>query len=102
MVLNIIALLMLVLLLFNKWIFLLAIGLFTSGVYIFDKYAACNRMRRIPELTLLTLAVLGGGIFALFTMLMIRHKTRKMQFFLPVLLIAIIQMIILARLVIEI
>ena len=97
MILNVIALLMLILLLFNKWLFLMAIGLFTSGVYMFDKYAACNHMRRIPESTLLTLAVLGGGIFALFTMLMIRHKTRKMQFFLPVLLIAIIQMIILVR-----
>lgn len=95
MALNIAGCLLLIILLFDKWLFLLVMGLFTSAVYMFDKYAACRNWRRVPEASLILLALLGGAIFALFTMMMINHKTRKMKFFLPVMLIAVIQMIVL-------
>lgn len=79
------------LLLVDKWLFMLAMGLFTAGLYAFDKYAAIRHWRRIPEKILLTSALLGGAVFALFTMILIRHKTRKMWFYCPVFIMALAQ-----------
>ena len=45
-----------------------------------DKGAAKRRSRRVPESTLLALAVLGGSPGGILGMLLFRHKTRKPAF----------------------
>ncbi len=47
-----------------------------------DKRRALRRQRRIPETTLLALAVLGGAAGGVLGMLLFRHKIRKPAFFL--------------------
>ena len=55
-----------------------------------DKRAAQRRRRRVPETTLLALAVLGGSVGGILGMLLFRHKTRKIAFYLgfPLILLA--------------
>lgn len=53
-----------------------------------DKLFAKRDMRRIPEATLMGVAVIGGSIGAIAGMYCFRHKTRKPRFYvgLPVIL----------------
>ena len=55
-----------------------------------DKRAARLHRRRVPETTLLALAVLGGSVGGILGMLLFRHKTRKPAFFIgyPVILLS--------------
>ncbi len=87
----VVILILLPLLLIGKYCYLLGIGIYTAVLYAFDKYAARRNMRRVPEVQLLLAALAGGAVFALFTMFMVRHKTRKMSVFVPVFLLALIQ-----------
>ena len=57
-----------------------------------DKQAAKARRRRIPESTLLALALLGGSPGGLLGMLLFRHKTRKAAFSLGYPLIILCQL----------
>lgn len=59
------------------------------GFYGLDKKRAVRNQWRIPEKTLLGIAVLGGGPGALLGMRLFRHKTRKPKFYIgiPVILI---------------
>ena len=57
-----------------------------------DKRAAQRGARRTPEATLLSLAVLGGSLGGLFGMLVFRHKTRKIAFYLGLPLILLAQL----------
>ena len=57
-----------------------------------DKHAAQRGAERIPEATLLSLAVLGGGAGALLGMLLWRHKTRKIAFALGLPLVFLCQL----------
>ena len=57
-----------------------------------DKNAAIQGKRRLPERTLFFLAVLGGGPAMYLTMLIIRHKTRKLKFMLGIPVIIILQL----------
>ena len=54
-----------------------------------DKRFAVHGLRRIPERTLLLLALAGGSLGALSGMLLFRHKTRHPRFYigLPVIFI---------------
>ena len=45
-----------------------------------DKKKAINRKRRIPEKTLMTVAVIGGSLGSLIGMYTFHHKTRKNKF----------------------
>ena len=74
--------------LINYIIVINIIAFFTFGL---DKHKAINRKRRIPELTLMTLCVLGGGIGCFLGMKFFHHKTRKIKFFLGIPLITIIE-----------
>ena len=47
-----------------------------------DKLRAKRHRRRVPERTLLALAVLGGSVGGMLGMLLFRHKTRHAKFFL--------------------
>lgn len=71
--------------------YMAVISLVTVIVTVYDKIAAKKRPRhRVPENTLLLLAVLGGGLAEFVSMLLIRHKTRHKKFMvgLPVIILA--------------
>ena len=65
------------------WAWLATINAATLGVYAFDKHRARIEGRRVPELVLLGLALIGGTIGAVVAMLTLRHKTRKSSFLVP-------------------
>ena len=46
----------------------------------YDKKQAIQKKERIPEIVLLTLAFIGGGIGSLLGMIQFHHKTKKMKF----------------------
>ena len=60
-----------------------AISLVSVVVCVADKRRSKRRgARRVPEATLLWLSALGGASAMFITMLLIRHKTRKIKFML--------------------
>ena len=61
-----------------------------------DKHKARKNLWRIPERTLLTIALLGGSIGSLLGMYTVRHKTKHLKFTLgiPLILAAQIGLII--------
>ncbi|MBE6775965.1 MAG: DUF1294 domain-containing protein [Ruminococcaceae bacterium] len=61
-------------------IYLGAISLVTFSVTALDKIFAKRNMRRVPEATLLTLALFGGAVSEYITMRLIRHKTLHKRF----------------------
>ena len=73
--------------------YLLAINVVAFAAYGIDKYKAKNDLWRIPEATLLTLAIIGGSIGALFGMRFFHHKTKKPKFFIGVPMILLIQIV---------
>ena len=64
--------------------YLAAINFTTWVVYGLDKGRAKSGKWRIPERTLLLLALVGGSLGALAGMIMFRHKTRKPKFYISV------------------
>lgn len=71
-------------------IYILAINLIAFLAMGLDKWKAKNGAWRIPEQTLLSLVLLGGGIGGIAGMYLFRHKTKKPRFFIgfPVILIS--------------
>ena len=66
------------------------ISLIAIIITVYDKIAAKkNPKGRVPEIRLLLVSLLGGSVFMLATMLMIRHKTKHKKFMigLPVMII---------------
>ena len=53
------------------------VGFLAMGV---DKYKAQRDLWRIPEGTLITIALIGGSIGAIIGMKTFRHKTKKLKF----------------------
>ena len=55
-----------------------------------DKRAAKRHSRRVPENSLLALAILGGSVGGILGMLIFRHKTKKPAFYIgyPAILLA--------------
>lgn len=64
-----------------------AVGFVSMGV---DKFRAVHQERRIPEKTLLWIALLGGSLGTLVGGLAFNHKTAKLRFFLPLVVITAI------------
>ena len=58
-----------------------------------DKLKAKLRAWRIPEATLLWIAILGGSIGSLLGMYLFRHKTRHLKFTLGIPLILVLQIV---------
>lgn len=56
-----------------------------------DKNHARLRMRRVPEATLFSLALLGGALGGVLGMQVFRHKTQHMKFVIGFPLLALIQ-----------
>jgi uncharacterized membrane protein YsdA (DUF1294 family) len=69
--------------------YLIVINIVTFLVYGIDKWKAKQGNCRIPEATLLILAVIGGSIGALLGMKVWRHKTqhKKFKYGLPLILL---------------
>ena len=67
---------------FIEWLIL--INIITFVIYALDKYKAVHHLWRIPEKTLIFLAIIGGSPAALLAMYTIRHKTRHIKFTLGV------------------
>jgi uncharacterized membrane protein YsdA (DUF1294 family) len=76
----------------------LAVNLLAYAAMLVDKAKAEAGSRRIPEATLLKLAMLGGSIGTMVAQRTIRHKTRKEPFRTRLLAIVAIQMLALVAL----
>ena len=64
--------------------YLAVINLIAVFITAYDKNAAIQGKRRVPERILFLFTVLGGGPAMYLTMLIIRHKTRKLKFMLGI------------------
>lgn len=71
-------------------IYILAINLIAFLAMGIDKWKAKRDAWRIPEQTLITLVLLGGGIGGISGMYVFKHKTKKTRFYMgfPMILIA--------------
>lgn len=56
-----------------------------------DKYKAKKNLWRIPESTLMTIALIGGSIGSLMGMYTVRHKTKHLKFTVGIPLILVLQ-----------
>lgn len=70
------------------------INMVTFALYGLDKHYARNRLRRIPEATLLLLALIGGSPAAYMARRFFRHKTAKRPFAMRFWLIIGIQVVV--------
>ena len=61
-------------------IYLLAVNALGLIIMHYDKHLARNNMWRIPEKTLLGIAVVGGSVGCIWGMYSARHKTKKPKF----------------------
>ena len=72
-------------------IYFVGINLVTFLLYGVDKWKARKGRWRIPEDSLIWLAVAGGSIGALIAMWLFRHKTRHLKFILGIPAILLLQ-----------
>ena len=72
--------------------YLILISLISIVVTVVDKINAIRSKRRVSERALFILSVMGGGIAMYITMLIIRHKTRKLKFMLGIPLVILLQL----------
>lgn len=73
--------------------YLISINLIGIITYALDKHRARRNKWRIPEKSLMTLAIIGGSIGCLVGMYVMRHKTQKKKFTVGVPVILILQVI---------
>jgi uncharacterized membrane protein YsdA (DUF1294 family) len=64
------------------------LNLVTFGIFGIDKLLARLNRNRISEKTLLALVIAGGSVGALFAQKLLRHKTRKFQYRVWIILIS--------------
>ena len=81
---------------------LIVINMIAFIAYGVDKHRAIAKKWRIPEATLIMLALIGGAPGALIGMFVFRHKTKKPKFYITVPLLAVIWIYVAARVVTEI
>lgn len=74
--------------------YLIIINVVAALVTIADKRRSIKGKWRIPEATLIMLALMGGAVFEYITMSVIRHKTRHAKFMIGLPLIIFIQIVI--------
>lgn len=56
-----------------------------------DKYKAKKNLWRIPESTLMTVALIGGSVGSLMGMYTVRHKTKHLKFTVGIPVILVLQ-----------
>lgn len=71
-------------------IYLLIVNALGFVLMLADKYKAKNNLWRIPETTLIGVALIGGSVGSLIGMYAVRHKTKHPKFTvgIPVILVA--------------
>ncbi len=74
-------------------ILFIAYNFIVFAITAFDKFLAKQNKWRIPEKTLLLLALFGGTIGAITAMIMFRHKIAKSSYLIKFSLIVIVQII---------
>jgi uncharacterized membrane protein YsdA (DUF1294 family) len=74
-------------------IYLLLINAAGFLLMLTDKYKAKKNLWRIPEATLMAVAVIGGSLGSLLGMQLVRHKTKHLKFALGIPLILAIQIV---------
>ena len=74
------------------WYFAI-INLMSVIVYGWDKLCAIHKWWRVPEMTLLAIALLGGSVGAIAAMRLFRHKTLHLKFKYGVPLIMVLQIV---------
>ena len=62
-------------------------------MFLFDKFKAKNKKRRISNKTLFSLCIIGGSIGGLFGMYLFRHKTQTWYYVYGIPIIFIIELI---------
>lgn len=77
--------------------YLIIINVFEFIMMGLDKLLAIKHKNRIPEITLITLSMIGGSIGAILGMLIFRHKTKKWKFKLLFTIFLIIHFILFIR-----
>lgn len=76
--------------------YFVVINLFSIFITVFDKLASKYRKNdRIREKTLFIVAIIGGSLFMLISMKLIKHKTKHKSFMLGLPIIILIQLILL-------
>jgi uncharacterized membrane protein YsdA (DUF1294 family) len=83
-------------------LYLAGINLVTFAMFAWDKYSAIKGQWRIPEKTLLALALAGGSPGAIVAQQRLRHKTRKQPFRAYLILIAGLHAVLLVALTIPV
>ena len=78
----------------NIIIYLIIINILGFLIMGLDKHKAKMAERRIPENTLFTFTVLGGGVGTIAGMYVFHHKTKKMKFKVGMPLILILEILI--------
>src|SRR3954454_6453657 len=74
------------------------VNLLAYAAMVFDKARAESKSRRVPESTLLKLAMIGGSVGTVIAQQTIRHKTRKEPFRTQLIGILLLQIIALVAL----
>lgn len=74
-------------------IYLLVVNLISFFAMWLDKWKAKNDAWRIPESTLMAIALIGGSIGGIAGMYTFRHKTKKPKFFIGMPVILVLQII---------
>ena len=74
-------------------IYLLIINALGFLLMLIDKYKARKNLWRIPEKTLLGVALMGGSIGSFAGMQIFRHKTKHPQFYIGIPVIMAVQLI---------
>ena len=78
-------------------IYLIFVNIMTFILYSYDKFQAIKNNKnisRVPEINLLLMTLLGGTIGAIISMLLFRHKIKKLSFIIKFVVVVIIQLII--------
>jgi len=63
----------------TAWYFAV-INIVAVAVYGWDKLCAIRKWRRVPEMTLLAVALVGGSVGSIVAMKFFRHKTLHLKF----------------------
>lgn len=74
-------------------IYLLIINAVGFLIMLADKRKAQKNLWRIPESTLLTVALIGGSLGSLAGMRVFHHKTRKPKFYIGIPAIIVVQLV---------
>lgn len=75
-------------------VYLIIINALGFALMLMDKHKAKKNLWRIPEATLLGVAVIGGSMGCLMGMYAVRHKTRHPRFTIGIPLILAVQIVV--------